>query len=122
MKFLLDANMPRTALTVLRARGHVVDHVRDCGLGDASDQRIAACAVETDAVLVSRDLDFADIRRFPPQSTQGILVLRVADASRAEEIADILARFLTTDLVSHLPGHLVILESDRVRFRPPLGG
>lgn len=74
MRFLLDANMPRSALSALRARGHVVDHVRDLGLGDASDERIATSAHDATAVLVSRDLDFADVRRFPPQNTPGFVV------------------------------------------------
>ncbi|MBI2398473.1 MAG: DUF5615 family PIN-like protein [Xanthomonadales bacterium] len=29
MKFLLDANMPRSALVVLREAGHEANHVRD---------------------------------------------------------------------------------------------
>ena len=76
MRFLRDANMPRSALAALRAFGHTADHVRDIGLGDATDDQIAASAADAAATLVSRDLDFADVRRFPPQDTQGILVLR----------------------------------------------
>lgn len=120
MRFLLDANMPRATLAALRAFGHTADHVRDIGLGEATDERIAASAVEGAAVLVSRDLDFADVRRFPPQETQGILVLRLPDDTRADEIAAVMVRFLSTSMVARLPGHLVILERDRVRFRPPL--
>ena len=37
MKFLLDANMPRSALAALRGFGHSADHVRDIGLGDATE-------------------------------------------------------------------------------------
>lgn len=120
MRFLLDANMPRSALVALRAFGHTADHVRDIGLGDATDDQIAASAADAAATLVSRDLDFADVRRFPPQDTQGILVLRLPDDTRADEIAAVMTRFLSTTMVAHLPGHLVILERDRVRFRPAL--
>ena len=120
MKFLLDANMPRSALTALRAFGHSADHVRDVGLGDATDDRIALAAVEAAATLVSRDLDFADVRRFPPGDSQGILVLRLPDDTLADEIAAVMTRFLSTTMVARLPGHLVILERDRVRFRPAL--
>lgn len=120
MRFLLDANMPRSALAALRSFGHGADHVRDIGLGDATDDRIAASAVAATATLISRDLDFADVRRFPPQDTQGILVLRLPDDTLADEVASVLVRFLRTSMVTHLPGHLVILERDRVRFRPAL--
>jgi predicted nuclease of predicted toxin-antitoxin system len=94
--------------------------VRDIGLGDADDERVAASANEAAAALISRELDFADVRRFPPQTTQGILVLRLPDESRADEISAVLIRFLGSSLVARLPGHLVILEGDRVRFRPAL--
>ena len=120
MKFLLDANMPRSALAALRNFGHVVDHVREIGLGDATDDRIAASALAFEAVLVSRDLDFADVRRFPPEVTQGILVLRLPDDTRSDEVSAVLSQFLGSALLVRLPGHLVILEGDRVRFRPAL--
>ena len=39
----------------------------------------------------------------------------------ANEIAQLLKRFLMLpELVAHIPGHLVILDSNRVRFRPAL--
>jgi hypothetical protein len=41
VRFLLDANKPRSALEALRAYGHEAVHVRDIGLGDASDALIA---------------------------------------------------------------------------------
>jgi hypothetical protein len=50
-----------------------------------------------------------------------LLVLRVPDETTVAQIAEILDRFLaSSELVEQLPGHLVILERDRVRFRPPL--
>ncbi|MFA5915334.1 MAG: DUF5615 family PIN-like protein [Burkholderiales bacterium] len=122
MKFLLDANMPRAALAVTRSRGHSVEHVRDIGLGDATDARIVEHARSVGAVLVTRDLDFADVRRYEPAQSPGLLVLRVPDDGTAAQVAAVLGRFLAlADLVMQLPGHLVILERDRVRFRPALG-
>ncbi len=56
--------MPRAALGVMRSSGHSVEHVRDIGLGDATDARIAEHARSAGAVLVTRDLDFADERRY----------------------------------------------------------
>ena len=59
MEFLLDANMPRSALRALTDAGHQAWHVRDIGLGDASDERIDRHALAQGWVLVTRDLDFA---------------------------------------------------------------
>ncbi|MFB1512853.1 MAG: DUF5615 family PIN-like protein [Thiocapsa sp. C3-sup] len=121
MRFLLDANMPRSALRALIAAGHSAAHVRDLEMGRASDDLIDRHAQATGAILVTRDLDFADTRAYPPETAPGRLVLRVADNDTAEAIADLLKRFLTLkDLVARIPGHLVVLERGRVRFRPAL--
>jgi predicted nuclease of predicted toxin-antitoxin system len=121
MRFLVDANMPRSRLALLADLGHTGEHAGDIGLGNAPDSRIAARARSTGAALLTRDLDFADIRHYPPADYQGILVLRMPDDAVAQAIVNLLRRFLKqTELAAQLPGHLVILERERVRFRPAL--
>jgi len=122
MRFLLDANMPRSALALLVQDGHEAEHVKDTGLGDAPDGEIAARACVDGAVLITRDLDFADVRRYPPQTVPGFIVLRVPDDWNAQQIVMLLGRFLAMDaLVFATAGHLAILDQHQVRFRPPLG-
>ena len=122
MRFLLDANMPRSVLALFAQHGHEVEHVKDIGFGAAPDREIADRARTDGAVLVTRDLDFADVRRFPPQTAPGFLVLRIPDDWTAPRIVALLARFLSMDsLVASLPGHLAILDQRQARFRPPLG-
>lgn len=121
MRFLLDANMPRSALHAIVQAGHEALHVRDIGLGDASDNEIDQFALTQSWVLVTRDTDFCDIRAYPPENSAGRLVLRVQDTSVATDIADLVRRFLLNPyLVAQLPGHLAILDNNRVRFRPAL--
>ena len=93
MDFLLDSNMPRSALRALTGAGHQAWHVRDIGLGDAPDERIDRHALTQGWVLVTRDLDFCDIRNYPPEHSPGRLVLRVDDTSTADEIPQLLKRF-----------------------------
>ena len=113
--------MPRAALEAARVMGIGVEHVRDSALASASDDEIARHALETDAALVTRDLDFSDVRRYPPADRPGLVVMRVSDAAAASEIAEVLARFLRhPEWLAQLPGRLAIVESRRVRFRPPL--
>ena len=75
MRFLLDANLPRSAIAVLVRFGHEPLFARDIGLGTAADNEIASHARATGSVLLTRDLDFADIRRYPPDEYNGIVVL-----------------------------------------------
>jgi predicted nuclease of predicted toxin-antitoxin system len=65
MRFLLDANLPRSAATVLRSHGHDVEDVRDIGMRFAADSAIAKYAQTNQRVMVSADFDFADVRIYP---------------------------------------------------------
>ena len=121
MRFLVDANLPLTAVPLLQRFGHQAEHVRSLGLADAADAVIAARAKAAGAILLTRDLDFADMRRYPPAEHAGLLVLRVREDVVAAEILRVLENFLRqTELPVQLGGRLAILEPDRVRFRPPL--
>jgi predicted nuclease of predicted toxin-antitoxin system len=119
--FLIDANLPRSLVALLRGLGHDVEFVRDIGLAAAPDQDIAARARQTGAALLTRDLDFANIRRYPPEDYPGLVVLRLPDDATADAIAAVVARFVREPaFLASVSGRLAIVEADRVRFRPPL--
>ena len=58
MRFLIDANMPRSIIALVASLGHEVEFARDVGLAAAPDHEIAARAQSTGAALLTRDLDF----------------------------------------------------------------
>jgi predicted nuclease of predicted toxin-antitoxin system len=121
MRFLIDANLPRAVIDVVQSLGHQVEFARDIGLASATDEQIANHALQNRAALLTRDLDFADIRRYPPVRYSGIVVLRLPDTAVAEEIAAVVRRFLSEPgFIDSLAGRLAVVEGDRVRLRPPL--
>ena len=121
MRFLIDANMPRSIIALVTNLGHEVEFARDVGLAAAPDHEIAARAQATGAPLLTRDLDFADVRRYPPSLYPGIVVLRLSDGVIAKDIVGVTERFLRdATFVGNLAGRLAIVEQDRVRFRPAL--
>jgi predicted nuclease of predicted toxin-antitoxin system len=76
MKVKTDQNVPVEAAEDLREAGHDAVTVDDEGLGGQPDARVAdACRAEGRAIL-TLDLDFADIRVYPPGDYAGIIVLR----------------------------------------------
>jgi len=82
VRFLVDANLPRSTAAILRMLGHEVEFARDIGLAAAPDREIAARARGNAAALLTRDLDFANIREYPPEDYDGIIVLRLPDDLR----------------------------------------
>lgn len=121
MQFLLDANMPRSALQALTQANYRASHVRDQGLGDATDAQINQFALQHGWTLVTRDLDFCDIRNYPPEHSPGRVVIRISETSTAADIVLLLRRFLAApQLIQQIPGHLVVIDTHQVRFRPAL--
>jgi predicted nuclease of predicted toxin-antitoxin system len=118
--FLLDANLPRSIMAVVRRAGHDCTHVRDIALAQASDAQIAAHAQATGTTLMTRDLDFADVRNYPPERYSGIVAFRVPDTATAAMLCELTEQFLARgEVLAALAGRLAIVEFGRVRLRPP---
>lgn len=76
MKFKLDENVPLLVGATLAGAGHDIHTVADESLSGASDAAVLqACATE-ERVLVTLDLDFADVRAYPPGTHPGMWILR----------------------------------------------
>ena len=113
--------MPRSAIDAIAKSGHQVEFARDIGFATAPDVQIAARARQSGTALITRDLDFSDVRQYPPELYAGIVVLRLPEHFTAVEIVTVLARFLAEPrFVENLQGRLAIVDENRVRFRPPL--
>jgi predicted nuclease of predicted toxin-antitoxin system len=118
MTFLVDADLPRSAVDVVRRHGYDAVDVRDIGLRHADDSEIASHAQREQQCLVTDDFDFADIRNYPPQQYAGIVVLVIPPTATALYITQLLDSFLVqTSLITQLPGKLAIVEPGRVRLR-----
>lgn len=76
-----------------------------------------ALAGREDRVLVSADLDFSDVRRFPLGVHPGVVVARLPNEWTADRLVDVLVSALTTLADEDLRGALVIVEPLRIRIR-----
>ena len=117
MNFLIDADLPRSTATTLAAGGHDALHVSDVGLGAGADRAIFNHAQQTEAVLVTRDLDFTDPLKFPESSHCGLMIVRIREtlppsfANRA-----ILEVAVELD-DEQFPNAVIIVEENRFRRR-----
>jgi predicted nuclease of predicted toxin-antitoxin system len=118
LNFLVDADLPRSVAESLRQAGHHALDVRDIGLKDAPDSRIARCAQENSLCLVTGDYDFSDLRLYPPADYHGIVVLAIPALTTSRYILQLVAQFLEQRAVlDQLPGKLAIVEAGRIRLR-----
>ncbi len=118
MRFLIDADLPRSSAEVVRRHAHEAIDVRDIGLRSAKDPEIARYAQVERLCLITGDYGFSDIRSYPPDRYAGIVVLYLPRTATAAYINQLLDRLLEQEeLLTQLPGKLAIVEPGRVRLR-----
>jgi len=116
VNFKLDENLGTRSQHVFVEAGHDVQTVREEQLQGRPDEVIYdICRLER-RCLVTLDLDFSNVLRFPPEPTAGIAVLK---PSRGISLSALVA--LARDLVltvAHQPidGQLWVVEPGRIRI------
>lgn len=116
MKFKLDENLPACVGSVLTVPGHDAHTVADEGLAGAQDQAVLAACIAEGRILLTLDLDFADIRAYPPGSYPGIWVLRPPKQTfkAIEALVAAAVRLCATETAY---GRLWVIDEQRVRIR-----
>jgi len=116
MRFKIDENMPLEIAGLLRNAGHDSTTVTEQNLSATSDAGLAAICREEKRILVTLDNDFADIRTYPPDKFQGIMVMRLSrqDNLHVLEVFGHAIRLLSEEPVER---HLWIVEEDKIRIR-----
>ena len=82
MKLKLDENLSRHLKPVLIGLGHDVRTAADENLLSHPDTEIARAAKEEQRMLMTLDVEFADLRKYPPGSHPGVILFRPLSLSR----------------------------------------
>ncbi len=77
MKFKIDDNLLVEIADLLRSAHHDATTVIDQRLRGEGDLHIIETCLREGRALVTLDLDFADVRTYPPQRFPGLMVFRV---------------------------------------------
>ena len=112
-RFKVDENLPREAQALLLGAGHDAHTVHDERLVGHLDSTIFDTCLNEDRVLVTLDLDFADIRQYPPSSWH---LGASARDSKHENTLSVLRGALALVGVEPITNRLWIAEPGRVRI------
>lgn len=118
MRVKLDENLPATAKAAVAALGHDVETVADQGLGGSDDEAVTTAARRERRFLITLDRGMGDVRRYPPGSHPGILVIRVAD-QQTTVVLDALGAFFAHHNLDEFAGCTVVVRGHLVRVRRP---
>jgi predicted nuclease of predicted toxin-antitoxin system len=112
----VDENLPVEAAEILRQCGFAADTGRGRHLSGSHDEVVASRSRSEDRVLVTPDLDFANIEAYPPGTHAGVVVVRLKrqDKARAPAYVHPLGAALSR---GSPVGELWIISGNRIRFR-----
>lgn len=116
MRAKLDEGLSRLVGEPLEAAGHTVLTVREQGWGGLKDPMLWPNIVYEGVFFVTPDKGFGDIRRYPPGSHPGILVLR-PDNESILEYRSLVAQVVAQYRIESLAGCTIVATPRRIRIR-----
>lgn len=116
-RFLVDADLPRSLARHLRTAGFQAEDVRDIGMRKSPDDDIGIYAVSHTLVLLSGDLDFGNVLRFPLGSHPGIVVIRFPNEVPTAKLNATILQAVQGLSDEDIVGNLIVVEPGRVRLR-----
>src|SRR4051794_19768579 len=119
MHIKVDEDLPLDVADVLRARGYESSTVREQALGGTKDPVLWRTVQQHGQFLVTADKGFGDLRKYPPGSHGGVLVLRPAEDG-IQPLLDLMYQVLSTvPNLRMLEGLLAVASHQGLRIRRP---
>lgn len=115
MRFKIDEHLPVEIKELLTHHQHDAVTVPDEGMAGAADPDVARACQKEARAFVTLDLDFSDIRAYPPEDYQGIIVFRALQSITT--LVRLSTRIIALLNQEPLIGHLWIVEDHQVRIR-----
>jgi predicted nuclease of predicted toxin-antitoxin system len=116
VKFLADAGISPKTVAALISAGHAATHIRALGMQRADDRDILELARTEGSVVLTFDLDFADLMALGIASTPSVVIFRLSDETPSSVNAKLLPVLLEQrDALAQ--GALVMVEDSRYRLR-----
>ncbi len=118
MKIKLDENVPNRVAALFKDHDLDTATVSQEGLTGSDDGAIFEAAKREDRIIVTLDVGFADIRRYPPGEHSGIVVVRLPN--QQPSLVEATLRSLLTEYdLEAMTGCTVIAQPNVVRVRRP---
>jgi predicted nuclease of predicted toxin-antitoxin system len=117
MRFKIDENLPIEIAELLISSGHDAMTVFDQKLVGEPDSKVADICRAENRALVTLDLDFSDIRTFPPAAYAGFIILRPNNQSKTTVLALMKRVIPLLNGVEKLTGNLWIAQENGLRIR-----
>ncbi len=115
MKFLADECCDAGIVASLRAAGHDVSYVPEQQAG-ISDDEVLQTAFREGRILLTEDKDFGELVYRLKKPAYGMILIRIDVRDRHQKWPRVEA--LIAKHQDRLPGHFVVVDLNKYRFRP----
>jgi predicted nuclease of predicted toxin-antitoxin system len=115
VKFLADECCDAGIVASLRAAGHDVTYVPEQQAG-ISDDEVLQIAFAEGRILLTEDKGFGELVYRLKKPACGMILIRIDDRERHRKWPRVEA--LIAKHQDRLPGHFVVVDLDKYRFRP----
>lgn len=116
MNLYTDECVYWVTVAALQSWGHDVVTTQEENLVGEADEVLLRQAVAQERVLVTNDLDFSNIRRYPPTEHRGIIVLKIRPRT-LHEVHLVLKQLLENVAPEAIDQTLVIVDRNKYRVR-----
>jgi len=116
MLFKIDENLPIEIAELLSRAGHDAKTVHDQRLQGIEDSILIKKCDSENRILVTLDTDFSDIRAYPPQEHQGVIILKIGNQSR-KHVVKVFQTVLRLINREPIEKRLWIVEETMIRIR-----
>lgn len=116
MRFVIDMNLSLNWAETLETDGHEAIHWQEVGRPSDRDEEILAHAAQTDRIVFTADLDFAEIVVRRRLNAPTIVQLRCGSTDPAD-IGDRVLEAIRTARADLKGGAVLTIDDDRVRIR-----
>jgi len=117
MRFKIDENLPVEVADLLRANMHDAMTIFDQHMIGELDPKVASVCKSEERAIITLDLDFSDIRTYPPSEYPGIIILRPRTQSKPDVLGLVEKLLPQLDGNEKLVGNLWIVQENGIRIR-----
>jgi predicted nuclease of predicted toxin-antitoxin system len=118
-KIKLDENFPPSFLSLFQSEIIDASSVHAQNISGTDDDNLYKICWQERRTLVTFDLDFANIIRYPADRTAGIIVCRLRKKTSLESIEKLCKTLVRIISENELSGKLFIVEEGKMRIRKP---
>jgi predicted nuclease of predicted toxin-antitoxin system len=117
LRFKIDENLPNELLFLFLQYGMDAMNVEQQGLAGKSDSVVFPVCQAEDRTFITFDVEFGNIRIYPPESHAGVIVLRLKSQDKLS-VLDVCQKMMhRLEELESMQGQLWIVDEQNIRIR-----